>query len=65
MIPRDFTRAQIVFFSDKGLVIKSVEIKQKGAGSMTVFADDLSDGIYAYNLIIDGATVESKKMIKE
>jgi hypothetical protein len=65
LIPNDFTRAQIVFFNDKGLVIKSIDIKQKGAGALTVFANDLSDGIYAYNLIIDGVTVESKKMIKE
>lgn len=63
-VPNDFARAQLIFFSDKGIVIKTVEIKQKGAGSITVFADDLTDGMYAYNLIVDGVTIESKKMIK-
>lgn len=64
-VPENFKHAQVTFLSDKGFVIKTVEITQKGNGSITVFAEELREGIYAYNLIIDGITVESKRMIKK
>ena len=50
--------------TNDGRVIKSVEIKEKGQGSMNVFADDLTNGIYSYMLVIDGKTIDTKKMIK-
>ncbi len=64
-IPSDFTKAQIIFTTADGLVIKSVNITEKGAGTLNVFANDLSHGVYTYTLVIDGKSIDSKKMIKE
>ena len=44
--------------------MKSVAIKDAGAGSLNVFAADLSTGIYTYTLVVDGNVVDSKKMTK-
>ncbi len=63
-IPNDFNKAQILFKDNVGKVIKVVELKEKGEGSLNVFASDLTNGIYSYSLVIDGKVVDSKQMIK-
>jgi len=64
-IPNDFTKAQVLFRDINGVLVKSVEITQKGKGSLKVFGDDLSHGMYSYQLVVDGTVIEVKKMIKE
>ncbi len=64
-IPSDFSEAKIIFSSINGVVLKSVDIREKGAGSITVYASNLSNGTYSYSLIIDGITIDTKKMVKE
>ena len=64
-IPSDFTKAQILFTSTEGKIIKAVDITVKGVGSLTVFANDLTHGVYTYALVIDGKTIDTKKMVKE
>ena len=63
-LPDDFTRAQIIFMDQSGKLIKAVELTEKGRGTLNVFAQDLSNGIYTYSLIVDGQTMETKKMMK-
>ncbi len=63
-ITTDFTRAQVLITTAEGKVIKAVDITQKGPGSLNVFANDLSNGIYSYTLVVDGKTVDAKKMVK-
>lgn len=62
-IPVNVKKAEIIFYTSKGIVLKSVVIDQRGAGDMNVFASDLSTGIYMYSLVADGKTIDSKKMI--
>jgi len=62
-IPDDAGAAQMVFVDVTGRVIKSVEV-EKGYGTVTVFAQNLSQGTYSYSLIIDGKVIETKKMMK-
>ncbi|MBC7863294.1 MAG: tail fiber domain-containing protein, partial [Bacteroidia bacterium] len=64
-IPTDFSFAQILFYDLNGRMIKAVDIKQKGRGSLNVYANDLSNGIYSYTLIIDNKIIDTKKMIKQ
>jgi hypothetical protein len=64
-VPTDFGKAQILFSTSDGKVIKVVEITEKGAGSLSVFANDLTHGLYSYTLVVDGKTIDTKKMIKE
>ena len=64
-LPENVQRAQILFFEQSGKIIKTVDLKEKGKGTLNVFANDLSKGIYMYSLMIDGQTVETKKMVKQ
>lgn len=64
-IPRSFNKAQILFFSYDGKIIKTIDINEPGRNSLNVFANDLSKGMYSYKLVVDGETVDAKKMIKD
>lgn len=64
-IPQTFGKAELVFNTVDGKFIKSMPINQSGAGSVTVFASDLSKGIYSYSLVIDGKVLDTKRMIKQ
>ncbi|TAE77272.1 MAG: secretion protein Por, partial [Bacteroidetes bacterium] len=57
--------AQIIFTTTDGKIIKTHDITEKGKGVLNVFADDLSSGVYTYTLVVDGKTIDSKKMMKE
>ena len=63
-LPNSFTRAQIIFLDQSGKLIKAVDLTEKGKGQLNVFANDLTNGIYTYSLIVDGQTMETKKMMK-
>jgi hypothetical protein len=64
-IPTDVKKAQILFFNAAGKLIQSADITTTGAGELTVFANDLSNGVYTYSLIADGKVLDTKKMIKQ
>lgn len=63
-ITDDVSKAQIFFYDNKGTILKTVEINEKGEGQINVYAADLSSGLYTYSLIADGKLVETKKMVK-
>lgn len=63
-IPTTVAQAQIHFYNAEGKIINSVDIKERGNGELTVFANDLSSGIYTYTLVADGKIVATKKMMK-
>ncbi|MEW6468498.1 MAG: tail fiber domain-containing protein [Bacteroidota bacterium] len=63
-IPDNTGYAQIIFYNSMGQVIKVVDIAQKGAGQLNVFAEDLSSGTYTYTLVVDGKVMDTKKMTK-
>lgn len=64
-LPDNVKKAQMLFYNAQGKLIQSVELTQKGKGSLNVFAQDLSNGIYTYTLVADGKVFETKKMIKQ
>jgi len=63
-LPDNTVKAQIIFMDQSGKLIKIVDLTEKGKGTLNVFASDLSNGIYTYSLIVDGQTMETKKMMK-
>lgn len=63
-IPEKSRIAKLIFSTADGKVVKSINIKTPGKSSIKVFANDLSKGLYFYTLVIDGTTIETKKMIK-
>jgi hypothetical protein len=56
--------AQLVFTDNMGKVLKTMEISERGNGTITVYGGDLSTGIYSYTLIVDGVSVATKRMVK-
>ncbi len=64
-LPETVAKAQMLFYNAQGKLIQTVDLTQKGKGSINVFAQDLSTGIYTYTLVADGQIVETKKMIKQ
>lgn len=64
-IPETVKKAQIHFYDGNGRFMNSVEVVERGLGSVTVFGSDLSTGVYTYTLVADGQVVATKKMMKE
>jgi trimeric autotransporter adhesin len=64
-IPAEFSMAQILFTTSDGKLIKAVDITTGGEGSLNVFANDLSSGMYIYTLMVDGKTIDTKRMVKQ
>lgn len=64
-VPEKYSYAQLIFTTVEGRILKTIDIAKKGAGEITVYANDLSNGIYNYTLVVDGKTIDSKKMIKQ
>ncbi len=64
-LPDNTLVAQILFYDAQGQLIQTVALTQKGKGALNVFAQDLTNGIYTYTLVVDGKIIESKKMVKQ
>ncbi len=64
-IPATVVKAQIHFYDGMGKLIHSVDVTERGLGSLTVFGSDLSTGVYTYTLVADGQIVATKKMMKQ
>ena len=63
-VPAKYGYAQMIFSTIDGRILKTVDITKKGRGTLTVFSNDLSSGMYTYALIVDGKTFDTKKMVK-
>jgi hypothetical protein len=63
-LPDDIKKAQVVFYNADGKLINSLMITERGRGSLNVYADDLSSGVYSYTLIADGKVIDTKRMVK-
>jgi hypothetical protein len=61
----DFEKAQIIFSTSDGKILKAVDIISRGEGTFNVFANALSIGLYTYSLVIDGEIIDIKKMVKQ
>lgn len=65
-IPEKYNSAQIIFTTVNGQILKTIDVSNKKShGQITVYADDLSSGMYIYYLVVDGKTIETKRMEKQ
>jgi hypothetical protein len=62
VVPVDIKDARILFSDNNGRVLKTVTIAERGPGSLTVYASNLSSGVYTYSLIADNKLIDTKKM---
>lgn len=62
-IPEKVRHAQILIYNNMGVLIKKLDIKGKGKGSIIFDANQYKKGIYSYSIVADGQLIHSKKMI--
>lgn len=62
-VPAYVSNAQIVVANTNGNMLKTFSLTSKGAGSVTINANELAAGTYYYSLVVDGKKIDSKKMI--
>jgi len=62
-IPINAKTAMMSFVDINGKEIKRIKIDHTGFGTLNVELKDLSSGIYAYTLIVDNKTVDTKEMV--
>jgi hypothetical protein len=62
-IPETVNQAQIFVFDPMGIVVKKVDIKAKGEGSISFYGSGLKNGGYTYSIVADGKLIDTKKMI--
>jgi hypothetical protein len=63
-LPESVQKAQLLFYDAAGKLIKAVDLTTRGNGQINVFANDLSNGIYSYALVVDGQVADTKRMVK-
>ena len=62
-IPEGVKRGQLIIFDDRGNVVKSFNLIQRGQGSIEFNAFHLSHGVFTYSLVVDGVVAETRKMV--
>lgn len=64
-LPQDVNNAKMIFHNNMGQVIKEIVLEHRSDASITLKANDLARGIYTYSLVVEGRTVDTKKMLKK
>lgn len=63
-IPEEVVNAEMIFFDMNGVIINQVQLVDRGNGSITVYGENLSSGVYSYSLVADGQVIATKNMVK-
>lgn len=64
-IPEKTQKANIFIYDLSGKQIQNVSVAERGETNITVYASDLSAGMYIYTLVVDGKVVVTRRMIVE
>ena len=62
-VPDNTGNILIQFSDEMGQNIKTVEIAEKGYGTLQINPSNLQSGIYTYSMLVNGKVVDTKKMI--
>ena len=62
-LPNNVQNAKIQVTSIDGTVLSTVKIQETGKGQVTINASIFPAGTYYYSLLLDGKTVETKRMV--
>ena len=62
-IPKDTKTATIFIYDLSGKQVKSIPVTERGKTDITVYARDLTAGMYIYNLVVDGQVKVTRRMI--
>jgi hypothetical protein len=62
-LPETVTSAQLKIFSVTGQEVFSLDLAQKGEGQLELSNRTLPPGTYVYHLVVDGQSVDNKKLV--
>ena len=62
-LPAQINSAQINFYNQTGVLLKSIQLNNKGKGNININMNEFSSGVYQYSLLVDGKIIDTKKMI--
>lgn len=54
----------VLFCDMYGKEIKKLEITERGFGKIDANTENLASGVYSYSIMVDGKTIDTKKMLK-
>ena len=62
-IPEQTQKASIIIYDMSGKQVQNVAVSERGETNITVYASDLSAGMYIYTLVVDGKVTVTRRMI--
>jgi hypothetical protein len=62
-LPASVKNAVIYVYNLQGIQISSIQVNDRGNGSVVIYGNSLPSGMYVYTLITDGKVVDTKSMI--
>jgi hypothetical protein len=64
-LPKNAKTASIEIYNISGQLVRSLPLREKGNGAVTVSSSDFPSGTYVYKMVTDGKITGSKKMVLE
>lgn len=62
-IPESVKNAQLHICNMTGTLLKTIDVNQKGTGSVIISGNEFKPGMYLYSLVCDGSIVDTKRML--
>lgn len=62
-IPETVRSAQLHICNMTGILLKTIDVPQRGSGNVIISANEFVAGMYLYSLVCDGKIVETKQML--
>jgi hypothetical protein len=62
-VPETIQNAQLHICNMTGTLLKTIQVNQRGAGSVIISGNEFIAGMYLYSLVCDGKIVDTKQML--
>ena len=62
-IPQEAQTANIYIYDMSGKQVQSLSVSERGETNITVYASDITPGMYIYTLVVDGKVAVTRRMI--
>ena len=62
-VPKKTQKANIFIYDMSGKQVKGIPVDERGKTNITIYASDLTAGMYIYTLVVDGKVAVTRKMI--
>lgn len=62
-IPEQTQKANIFIYDMSGKQVQNIAVNERGETNITVYASDLTAGMYIYTLVVDGKVAVTRRMI--